>query len=254
MILVACNAVGLYTNILSLDISLVELAAWNNTVQIAGISSKDFALKSITNLLAIHTETLDLEKNGVGTTGDILRKVLSQNVCDSLRHLDSSQDSFANCEEAMAGVANRPLTRFLPLYARLAEQFVVDWSQRQSYEDKAALLRDPHYASMLSYQIFNSLGMADEIYYTIMMPVVTRLLEELDAIRPAVDLVAIICALFVILMLPVSINSAYFSIQTVLKDFWQMVHLIPLRLIDSSTRLKQKLKQFHKEKNFGKLP
>lgn len=88
-ILLACNTVETYTGLLLTDISLLEMVAWDNSVQIAGHSSKEYALKSIEKLIAIHAETLELNAKGIGETGRIIDKNLNENMCTHLRKFDS---------------------------------------------------------------------------------------------------------------------------------------------------------------------
>lgn len=246
-----CNTVETYSNILALDVSLLEMVAWNNSVQVASMPAKDFALSTIDNLLAIHAETLELSKNRIGDTGSQFADLLNKNTCRILADMNAKKAAYANCQEAIADIVNQPLIKFLPLYFRMAQQFTIDWTNSKDYAERITLLKEPHYASMVAYQVYNSLGLADEIYYTLMLPIVTTLLDQLDSIEPSINLTSIISALFLALMLPIGANSAYFSLERVLIDYWELIYFIPLRLIETSARLRQKLKLFHKNKSFG---
>ena len=247
------DTVNIYVNLLSLNVAIIQLVAYDNKVPVEGMAADDFVHKAIGELETYYDDLIRQSKKSRGVASAELNEELNSNICTIATQLSISESGIPNCRFGMSGVANKSMKRFFPQYFNLAQQLVLDWSNTNSQEERVDLLRNSQYSSMIFFQTYNSLGFVDEFYYTIMMPTVTHLLEELDTIEPAVNLINIVSALFIAIMLPIGIQTAYFAMDRSLRNFWSMVYVIPIQLIDSNSRLKQRLKDAHQKGNFATI-
>jgi hypothetical protein len=245
------DTANIYVNMLSMNVALLELVAYDNQVPIEGMPAKEYVLQSIGRLEGYYDDLVAQSNIDRGVASTELNEELNLNICDISKDLSLTHEGIKNCDQGMAGIANKSMKRFLPQYFKLAQQLVFEWSHTNSQEQRISLLRQSQYASMFMFQTYNSLGLVDEIYYTIMMPTVTHLLEELDSIHPAINLINIVSAFFFALLIPIGIQTAYFAIDAAIRNFWSMIFIIPVQLIDTNMQLKQRLKDSHRKDNFG---
>lgn len=250
---VSRNACKMYVATLMYDITLFELVMWNNDVLIGFKSTLDYYNEAKTRLQGLYNNYLSLLTKDEGEASQLLKEKLNLPMCEVYRNTEEGKKDYGNCTIAMGGININPVWRWWPMYLVLGDSLVRDWRNTNTQEERNSLLKLDQYSSMFVYSSYNLWGTADANYYNVMFPAITLLIQELDKIMPIVNLTNIISAIFFVLLIPLAFRFIGQTLHEILVDFWKMIYSVPLNLIDTNARLKQKLKLAYTSNSFTKF-
>lgn len=247
------NACRMYTVTLMFQISLLETIIWNNTATVGYKPALEYYSEARASLEVHYKVYLNLLTKDEGDASKMLKEKLGIPMCESFRNTEEGGKDYVNCDIALGGINMNPIWRWWPMYMNLGDSMVRDWKNTVTQEDRNALFLQDEYASFFLYSMYNLLGTADANYYNVMFPTVAQLILELDKIMPVVNLTNIISGFFFLFLIPLAFRFVALTLHEILQDFWKMVYSIPLNLIETNPRLKQKFKLAYSSKSFTKF-
>lgn len=250
LVKMSVTALKMYVNTLVMNMALFETVMWNNTAKIGYKPSRDYFFEALGRHKGLLQDYNDLLAIDQGDATKMLKEKLNLVMCEVYKNTDDNFKDYVNCNMSLGGIATKPVLKFIPMYYVLCENLIRDWESTTTDEERFNLIKLDQYNSLFIYATYNLWGTADALYYNVMMPSITMLIQELDKFSPTLNLTNIISGIFFFLVIPITFRFITKTLFEILSQFWSLIYIIPLNLVDTNTRLKQKLKLAHSNKAF----
>ena len=239
----------------SLTGTLVELFIWpdNRLPQVRFNSIYDYMESSIQDFkislypkfkLYADSQILIEQQDLLASLETSIPMILNKTVENSI--------PYKNHEIAMAGIAQETVLLFIQKYINLCEKLMIDRKFTKSEVQRADTVRNDQFSSLLAYFIYNKLGLVNGLYYHMLYPILSRLLNQTTKVSSSI-LSANILTGFLTLSI---IGYFFFYLQVrkfkrTLVSVHRVLICIPLTLIETNGLLKHALKKAALLNNFS---
>lgn len=229
-----------YNRFTTLQASFLEFVLWGKDRQVGSLSVKAFIEKMIEKGGKVVAE-MEL----LGSQSDDLSRewmaILRKDTCEALK--DKPADvfvTFTNCTSAANGSANLQLVNFFTQHLSIFDKFITVLND-YSTEARRATANSEEYSSMFVFSVYNSLGIYDTIYYTMLLPV-TEMFKEVikQMITTSKRITWADSAAFVVAV--ILLLKCLLMFMTRVRDYWSVIYIIPTRLIQKNRPLANSLK------------